>query len=411
MILRSNINSMNSSRQLGKNDSLVAKSIEKLASGYAINRAADDAAGLAITEKMRSQITGLDQGTNNALDGVSLVQTAEGAMSEIHDMLNRMVELSTQSANGTMSDEVDRQAIQSEVDVLGAEITRIALATNFNGIPLLDGTLSKDGAFTDIGLNVFSTTIAGFGFDANEIDFTNMTGQDLVDTKLSVDGGDLLVNFADINSKPNDYVQEFNFVIPGEYTIYIDTSTNANDIPPFEATKSNGTHYIFSTNGDIYGASTGITGFANDGSTPPTISLESNDGQGGLILHVADQNVTYNKIKIYIDPMTGKDLSIEPLCVDTQENAGFAIDVINSAINKVSTNRANVGAMQNRLEYTINNNNNTSENMSSAKSVIKDCDMAKEMMEYTKMNVLVQSAQSMLVQSNQSPQQILSLLG
>lgn len=756
MVVRSNINSMNASRNLNKNNNQVSKAIEKLSSGYAINKAADDAAGLAITEKMRSQITGLDQGTSNCLDGVCLVQVAEGALNEMHSMLNRVVELAAQSSNGTYMDEVDREAIQAEVDVLLNEIDRIAQATNYNGIDLLTGMTPSTYLYTDYydgttdnaivtgylnvisGVSSTSTYHSSSYYQSDAVDLANgslsvpasadlpyeikmeivsydeNSGEgsgsniynttislvvDIVDGELSVKGynnGNLVADYA---TKPNyttnydianglpgyDYVScttadyingtkssivtesEMKYIMEdllnsmdldleaGGYTglsypsygSYYDNDGNGNSLyakptdpyPTYpdgtsttdyvpgdsyytlsSSVPSDGTVYsdpiyifgpeTYTNNGRVLGVVSTVTsggnlidtvespnnfvtsdwysgkdinnldddlilgitkvgesdrsetkipipisntdfnnatadmtdeeraiyiaglvvvvemitpiypeypedfideekyntsGFDAEDVTVTTTKkfvtvthdfVDDNPSMFGedviivrgdlgdeeheiidklsesissnfsgiranrklddvkydittdynefdkytlqlgtydqdktywtkepivdpiyeythspIIIHAADENATYNKIYIDVDDMRIEAMGLSGLSVSTQESAGFALDYVNNAINYVSTNRANLGAYQNRLEYTINNNNNTSENMNSAKSVIKDCDMAKEMMNYTTQNVLTNAAQSMLVQSNESLQQILSLLG
>lgn len=269
MIIAHNLNAMNAHRQMGINTGNSGKSIEKLSSGYRINRAGDDAAGLAISEKMRSQIRGLDQGSTNAQDGISLVQTAEGALTETHSMLQRLKTLAVQSANGTYTDS-DRALIQKEVAQLTSEITRIASQTTFNGIKVLNST-----------------------------------------SKITFQVGN-----------------------KSGYTI-------------------------------------------------------------GVSMQI----------------MTASALGVKGLSLSTQANASAALAKIESAINVVSKHRATFGAVQNRLEHTITSTDNTSENLQAAESRIRDTDMAKEMMEYTKSNILTQAAQSMLAQANQAPNQVLSLLG
>ncbi len=448
MKIRTNMESMYSNRQLGKNNHLVGKSIEKLASGYAINRAADDAAGLAISEKMRSQITGLDQGTDNALDGVCLIQTAEGGMVEIHSMLNRITELATKSANGTIQDEVDRHAIQAEVDVLVDEIDRIAQATNYNGIPLLDGSLGSGGSG---GNNIYVVPTNSYytevGFMIVDVDLSGLMGSDLIGNEMIIQYENsnyditlstTIVKFKSIDSTNNSSYPNMGAITTdptngiNEIIMYIDPDISA--IDAVSAFRVNDEQFV-SGRAPVYAVGTTNSG-AWAGTPPNTngfyvqgywggntnqgvvhVNLTLNDfmnnslSNGELILHVGDQNATYNKVKVAIDSMRASALGIDPLDVSSQTSSGQSIDVVKGAINRVSTNRANLGALQNRLECTINTNKNTIENMESAKSVIKDCDMAKEMMEYTKMGVLVQSAQSMLTQSNQAPQSILSLLG
>ena len=270
MVVQHNLTAMNANRQLGITTSAQAKSSEKLSSGYRINRAGDDAAGLSISEKMRSQIRGLNKASDNAADGVSLIQTAEGALNESHSILQRMNELATQAANDTNTT-VDRNAIQAEVDALTSEIDRIQSTTQFNTMNLIDGT------FTSKNLQV--------------------------------------------------------------------------------------------------GALSGQT------------------------------------IQISISKMDASSIGVSGLSVSGNVAAGKAMSAIQKAIESISTQRSALGALQNRLEHTIANLDTTSENTSSAESRIRDVDMAEEMVEYSKNNILAQAGQSMLAQANQSTQGVLSLLG
>ena len=274
MRIQHNIAALNSYKNLTSNNSTVSKNLEKLSSGYRINRAGDDAAGLAISEKMRAQITGLETASKNASDGISLIQTAEGAMTEVHSMLNRMVELAQQSANGTYQDKVDRENLQMEFTALNKEIDRISNGTSFNGTKLLDGSLTTKG----------------------------------------------------------------------------------------------------------------------------------------LTLQIGETSDTYNQIAVTIGKMDSASLGVSTLSVGEQKLASDAVSLIKTAINTVSSTRGRLGATQNRLEHTINNLSVASENMTAAESRIRDVDMAKEMMSYTKNNILVQASQAMLAQANQVPQGVLQLL-
>lgn len=269
MVVQHNLTAMNANRQLGITTSAQAKSSEKLSSGYRINRAGDDAAGLSISEKMRSQIRGLNKASDNAADGVSLIQTAEGALNEAHSILQRMNELATQAANDTNTT-VDRNAIQAEVDALTSEIDRIQSTTQFNTMNLIDGSF---------------------------------TGKNLQVGALS--------------------------------------------------------------------------------------------GQN---------------IQISISNMQASSIGVSGLSVSSNVAAGKSMSAIQKAIESVSTQRSALGALQNRLEHTIANLDTTSENTSSAESRIRDVDMAEEMVEYSKNNILAQAGQSMLAQANQSTQGVLSLL-
>ncbi|GEN47167.1 flagellin N-terminal helical domain-containing protein [Alkalibacillus haloalkaliphilus] len=270
MIINNNISAMNTHRQMGINQSEQQSAMEKLSSGMQINRAGDDAAGLSISEKMRGQIRGLEQASSNAQDGISMIQTAEGALDETHNILQRMRELAVQSANDT-NVEADREALQAEVEELEAEIDRIAENTEFNSQELLDGSL-EDAVF----------------------------------------------------------------------------------------------------------------------------HIGANEGQN---------------IEISIEDMSAEGVGVNGIDISNQEAADEAITTINEAIETVSEQRSNLGAVQNRLEHTISNLDNASENLSAAESRIRDTDMASEMMEMTRANILSQASQSMLAQANQQPQSVLQLLG
>ncbi len=276
MRIQHNLNAMNSLRQLGTNNTNTGKNLEKLSSGYKINRAGDDAAGLAISEKMRGQINGLEMASKNSEDCISLIQAAEGGLNETHSILQRMRELAVQAANGTNDATDDLANIQKEVTALITEVDRIADSTKFNKIDLLNGSLSSTGVTFQIGAN----------------------------------------------------------------------------------------------------------------------------------------NQTYEQVELKIANMTAgaSGLAISGVDLSTQTGAQAALDTLDTAIGSVSTERANLGAMQNRLEHTVNNLGVTSENLTAAESRIRDVDMAKEMMEFTKNNILSQAAQAMLAQANQQPQGVLQLL-
>ncbi|MGE7022745.1 flagellin [Solibacillus cecembensis] len=270
MRIQHNISALNTHRNLSFNNTQASKNLEKLSSGYKINRAGDDAAGLAISEKMRGQIRGLDMATKNAQDSISLIQTAEGALNETHSILQRMRELAVQSANDTNVTS-DRADLQKEINALSEEITRIATDTEFNTQKLLNGSFT------------------------------------------------------------------------------------------------------------------------------------------GKVFHIgANQD---QKITLSVTTMTAAKLGVSKVSISSQDGANTAITTINDAITNVSKTRSDLGAVQNRLEHTINNLGATSENLTAAESRIRDTDMAKEMMGFTKNNILMQAAQSMLAQANQQPQGVLQLLG
>ena len=460
MVVQHNMQAANANRMLGVTTSAQSKSTEKLSSGYKINRAADDAAGLTISEKMRKQIRGLDKASSNAQDGVSSVQTAEGALTEVHSMLQRMNELAVQASNGTNSKDTDRKAIQDEIDQLNTEIDRVAETTKFNEIYLLKG---DDGEKT-INLNAHDAGLKGTLVDngSGKATFTmkelsvgdsvsiggkNYTiGSTVADAQKIVDaqkkaGGKVTINGAeytydniaskwkDANNQdatitigagdkvsdgtttlttmtdkkdatgatnPDGVDDNDNSVISAEkaYSLAKDELVAANHIGDTENTAAVAQD---NTNKNVFTITTGSAKVAN------TLSFS---------LHVgADADMT-NKITVDIDTMNSTNLGIKGLNVTDKNGiaATYAIDAISDAISKVSSQRSALGAVQNRLEHTIDNLDNISENTSSAESRIRDTDMAKEMVNYSKNNILAQAGQSMLAQANQSNQGVLSLL-
>lgn len=395
MVVRTNVMATNAFRQLGMNNSAVSKSLEKLASGYRINRAGDDAAGLAISERMKAQIKGLDAASNNSQDGISLVQTAEGALNEVHDMLNRMVELATKSANGVYTDG-QRSNYEDELNQLKSEINRIADSTNFNSLNLLNGDMGGPAATQTAGVN--TTTAA-----KTELDFTDLEGMDVLGGTITIAG-------------QKGTAITFTFVEAGKGTgadneIEVAKDASADDIAAALTAKS--AKVTAKDSGD-----NALT-ITNNGAVVTVSATEKADGElvdvktqgvGGLKLQVGDTYDSYNILKVSVGDMHTAALGIDTISIKDQATAGAAINLINTAIDSVSTTRAGLGAIQNRLEHTINNLDTTSENLTAANSRIRDTDMAKEMMTYTKMNVLTQSAQAMLAQANQQPQAILQLL-
>ena len=379
MRIQHNIAAMNSYRNYTANTGALSKNLEKLSSGYKINRAGDDAAGLAISEKMRAQISSLKQASNNVKDGISLVKTAEGALQEVQDMMNRMVTLATQSANGTYDNEVDRANLQKEVESLKSEINRIADSSNFNGKKLLDGSLTAVAKVTDGGLeNDKAVTV---------MDFAGKTGNAVIGAKFSV-GED-----------------EYTFVetgkgsgadgAAGDGEIAVDADATAVDI----ATAVKGT---------VAGAGTG--------EEDDQVKLTSADAtplavkQQGLELQIGESADEYNKMMVSVGNMHTKALGIDEIDISKQDDAAAAIKTIKDAINTVSSTRGDLGAIQNRLEHTTNNLAIMTENIQDAESTIRDVDIADEMTTYTKNNILLQSAQAMLAQANQMPQGVLQLL-
>ena len=576
MRIQHNVMAMNAYRNYNNNTSALSKNLEKLSSGYKINRAGDDAAGLAISEKMRAQITGLNAAQKNVKDGISLVKTAEGAMQEIQDMLNRMDYLATQSANGTYDNEVDRANLQKEVDALKTEINRIADSANFNGIKLLDGSLSTSGtsaSLAEVDLSKLSGDMAGAikTVDAVKGSYENMTA--FTETNLA-EGDKVTVSYTlkDANGKvqnvditltaakdsagevkklvaedgseyaltakdkasaadlesafttelnKNSTVKE-NFTVAqgtaaGQIALTAKTGgTQAMQMVGFEmktwtkatdtttpvtngakvktaaadafetvdltkgkiwkskdaakgsddlskcAFEINGEKFVFVEKGAIDADSlaelkaagiehyvevaadstignadakamgekismetglkveTGSVTTTNGVNTwtaaaGTTIALKSRSTagstKGGLTLQIGDTADSYNQMKVSIGDMHTKALGIDGLDISNQEGAAAAIETIRNAINKVSSVRGDLGAVQNRLEHTQNNLSVMAENIQDAESTIRDTDVAEEMMSYTKNNILVQSAQAMLAQANAVPQGVLQLLG
>ncbi len=370
MRIQHNIMAMNAYRNYSTNTSALSKNLEKLSSGYKINRAGDDAAGLAISEKMRAQITGLDVAQKNAKDGISLVQTAEGALTEVHDMLNRMVELADQSANGTYDDQTDRANLQKEFDELTKEIDRIADSSNFNGINLLDG--SMDSTNTAVKVNL-AKEISG-----------KLGGSDLV---AASDGSfNLSATYATGDS----------LTIGGKTYTYVSSGANVTD---------DGTFSNFS---DLQAAlsDAGYTATFTNTNTLQSATKKGSD----LTLQIGDTSDKYNQLDVNIKDMHADKLGLTGINISDQKSAQDAVNTIKKAINDVSSVRGTLGATQNRLDHTINNLSVMQENIQDAESTIRDTDVADEMMAYTKNNILVQSAQAMLAQANQVPQGVLQLL-
>ena len=380
MRIQHNISALNANRQLGVNNNLVAKNLEKLSSGYRINRAGDDAAGLAISEKMRGQIRGLDQAQANANDGISLVQTAEGGLNETHSILQRMRELAVQSANGTYQDAVDRDNLQKEVESLKSEVDRIASSTHFNKINLLDGNLkSAVGTATYAAESSADATIKGL-VTGVEYKGASTLAVGTVDVRASfVKADDKFV--LDIGGTTVDVAAGASGkVVVGDYEVTLGTTTAAA--------------------ADVTAAKIGTI----------TTAAPAADAKSGLTLQIGANGSDDQKVNLSVADMSSEGLGIDGVNIGKQDTASDAIAAIDNAINQVSGTRADLGALQNRLEHTVNNLGVTSENLTSAESRIRDVDMAKEMMEMTKNNILTQAAQSMLAQANTQPQNVLKLL-
>ena len=527
MVVQHNLTAMNSNRMLGVTTSQQAKPTEKLSSGYKINRAADDAAGLAISEKMRKQIRGLTQASANAQDGISAVQTAEGALTEVHDMLQRMNELAVKAANGTNSTS-DREAIQAEIDQLVTEIDRVAETTKFNETYLLKGDKTAVKGYSygyatvtagsvapaTLSSIIGSTEVkgqmnvdAGTGLTAT-VSFNSKApsaAQNEIVTSLKNQGLNITVELATNKTDSNDtsakqeakYSISLNGVAADKYTIVASASTtplSETSKATFYVLDKNGTKiatitasgiaaaaatasatYISTANGtqatgvtrrvdgiysanvtagkveaaytegeqyafydadgnkisknalDKYFTSNSVTKTVNGQSVPSTTTaakpsvtkmadrvVANQDVTGSLqvSLHVGADATNNNQIMMNLEAMTAKGLGVVGLRVDGSDdtNARDAIETIKAAITKVSGQRSRLGAVQNRLEHTINNLDNVVENTTSAESQIRDTDMASQMVEYSKNQILAQAGQSMLAQANQSNQGVLSLL-
>jgi len=418
MRIQHNIAALNSYRQLGSNNSAVGKNLEKLSSGYRINRAGDDAAGLAISEKMRAQITGLETAQKNANDGISLIQTAEGALTEVHSMLNRMVELAGQSANGTYQNEVDRENLQKEVVSLKDEINRISEGTNFNGINLLDGSMGKSSTELGVGNQPTVGTVIG-----NTV-VTKFSGMSLEsgDT-VTLASGDPSTNGAKTNEivvtvKKEDgssraiVIDLEKAVKKSDGSALGDGTLASGDTGVIDLTEAGLGKIEFTATDDGDDAAALAIGLNGEftGQAKPIADDKTTGNGTGLTLQIGDTADDFNKLTVSVKSMSAKSLGIDGVDLSTQAGAASAIKDIKTAINTVSSTRGDLGALQNRLEHTINNLGVTSENMTAAESRIRDVDMAQEMMNYTKNNILVQSSQAMLAQANQLPQGVLQLL-
>ncbi len=389
MRIQHNIAALNANRMLGTNNNAVSKNLEKLSSGYRINSAADDAAGLAISEKMRSQIRGLDQAESNANDGISLVQTAEGALNETTSILQRMKELATQSSNGTYQNDVDRENISKEVESLKTEITRISSSTTFNKINLLNGNLGG-----------YETTITGTLGDATVSSITisggNLAKDDAVTlTEATADGA---ISWDSTEATAHTG-------ITANVTVAEDGTTTLKFSSGDTATVADAKKY----DGLTVTVKKGAT-YAKPDSADASWVVKVDTASAGLKLQIGASNSDADQVTLKVADMSAKGLGIDGISVADQSLSESAIDTIEAAINTVSGTRADLGALQNRLEHTVNNLGTTSENLTSAESRIRDVDMAAEMMEMTKNNVLAQAAQSMLAQANTQPQNVLKLL-
>ena len=394
MVVQHNLTAMNSNRQLGVTTSAQAKSAEKLSSGYRINRAGDDAAGLKISEKMRSQVRGLNRASTNAQDGVSLIQTAEGALNEAHSILQRMNELAVQGANDT-NENIDREAINEELDALTTELDRISSTTQFNKQNLLDGSFKNKklqvGANADQNIEISIGSMNAKTLRLKDVSGTiEKTAQEGVNP-VAIKYQGMSYTYrpkSSLDKNTANAISVFKKQLSGKYT-------SANYAAQFENGK---VFYKSLVNDKTY--STVSKAVAGDVSAAK--QAMSADVKKNINTYLQTSAVTAKALSSYTQNGNAR--------VDTYEMANNSITAIQDAINKVSSQRSALGALQNRLEHTIANLDNVAENTQAAESRIRDTDMASEMVEYSKNNILAQAGQSMLAQSNQSTQGVLSLL-
>ena len=386
MVVQHNITAQNSNRLLGITTSSQAKSTEKLSSGYKINRAADDAAGLSISEKMRRQIRGLTQASANAQDGISAVQTAEGALTEVHDMLQRMDELATKASNGTQSS-ADRNSIQMEMNQLMDEIDRVGTTTKFNELYLLNGKSNGDRAAN--ALNSYGKSLKfrlQVGADSFNDNMISVSIHSLTARGIGLRGGDVM----SVKSLVKASYEKGNATIA-----YNDSTTIGSQDQTTGSKVTTPTNVVSKSNAIA-------TGNLRAADYDANVNDDTTKGARVSFLVYNDTSVASSNGAQYTDRAY--------LSVSKQSHARGALDVINNAIQLVSRQRSQLGAIQNRLEHTIKNLDNVVENTTSAESAIRDTDMATEMVNFSKNNILKQAGQSMLAQANQSNQGVLSLL-
>ena len=415
MIINHNLGAMNAQRNMSINSNAASKSMEKLSSGLKINRAGDDAAGLSISEKMRAQIRGLDKASTNAEDGISLIQTAEGALNETHSILQRMRELSVQSSNDTNTDD-DRTAIQEEITQLTSEIDRIATTTEYNTKNLLDGSFSGD---LQIGANSGQNMEISIGtMTSNGLGLTGGVELNKVDgvAKGKLTEGTYTINGTDVNDAKGNKVGKVD-TGTGEITL----ADNTTKIALGHAITDKSTIKINSDGDATVTLAKGTNADLNK-LAAGDYSVSGTDLLLGdkLVGTIAGTNVTLkdgggtvdlsNAGLVAADVADGKTFTLKGIDVSSGTAATGSLDTLDAAIKSVSTQRSQLGAIQNRLEHTINNLGTSSENLTSAESRIRDTDMASEMSEYSKNNILQQAAQAMLAQAKSAPQSVLQLL-
>lgn len=394
MVVQHNLTAMNANRQLGVTSGAQAKSAEKLSSGYKINRAGDDAAGLKISEKMRSQIRGLDKASDNAQDGISLIQTAEGALNESHSILQRMNELAVQGANDT-NQSIDRDAINQELDALTEELNRISETTQFNKQNLLDGNFKDKNL--QVGANAkqkIAISIDCMNADALGLGKETVKQGGNTPTKVVYNGMSFEYKTSmTVGSNKTSAIAAF------QKSILKKVGSAGNFIAQYD-----------DTTGSIYYKAT-IDGKEKRFASATTAQKSYLADQKAIVEKaINDDFQKYVKTSKASATAGGNGEIRNKARVDDYEAANNTITYVQNAINTVSTQRSALGALQNRLEHTVANLDNVSENTQSAESRIRDTDMASEMVQYSKNNILAQAGQSMLAQANQSTQGVLSLL-
>jgi flagellin len=421
MIINHNIAALNTHRMMTGANNAQQSSMEKLSSGLRINKAGDDAAGLAISEKMRGQIRGLDQASRNSQDGISLIQTAEGALNETHSILQRMRELAVQSGNDTNT-ATDRKELQAEVDQLSEELGRIGNTTEFNTKSLLNGEFDGTfhiGANENQSINLKIDDMRGFSLGVTgKATYTETAtyaasgsvSDALKEGTYTVKNQELLDSNGTVIAKTTDD-KVFTMQNPdgsaGDDTITF-THEVTDGFVTYDGTDVKGTSNVANT-----GLQAGSYKVVEDSGVAGTFQLQDSGGSvvalstDGLTFKDAEGNGVATFTKALVD---GDEISVSGINISDQSSANSAITTINNALETVSSQRSALGAVQNRLEHTINNLGTSSENLTAAESRIRDVDMAKEMMNQTRESILAQASQSMLAKANQNPQQVLQLL-
>ena len=391
MVVQHNLTAMNANRQLSVTTSSQAKSSEKLSSGYRINRAGDDAAGLKISEKMRSQVRGLNKASRNAQDGISLIQTAEGALNEAHSILQRMNELAVQGANDT-NQNIDRDAINQELEALTEELDRISETTQFNKQELLDGS------FSDKKLQVGANANQSISISIGKMDAKSIGLKDIKYFK-----GTTTISYSNISYMGAEYKYDAKLTAASNQSAFL---KNVKDVGKAAFTDD----MVWMNSAGSYGLVSGTAGYG----TLDSAKAAGPSALGSVWKSVADAQWSTLLSGAITSGMTaggfGASATLTMPTVSDYDKANATLKAVQNAINNVSTQRSALGAIQNRLEHTVANLDNVSENTQAAESRIRDTDMASEMVEYSKNNILAQAGQSMLAQANQSTQGVLSLL-